>query len=363
MKKKGFTLIELLAVIIVLAIIALIATPRVIKYIEEGQKRALSSSASNLIKQAQMNCSSGEVCYFTVEDGKLYESDESDAKGAYVTSTGGKNENGQVRVDSDGLGYVALYNGKWCAHKNAEEQTVDIKDYVEGECKQEDLYTVTFDPNGGRVDQTSKLVKLNENYGKLPIPTRTGYTFKGWNGKNLLNLNVDRSYPSSTNFSNDTPRTFTEKSYIKGIAYNNYFDDNDSRITNYEISDNSVSISSTYSGYGVGFAFLSNENEHYSISYNSNGDEIQSMLFYDINGNLISYDFRQLNRKKFITPEGTMYLVIQFSTKYSVSTTYSNIQLEEGDTATPYEPYYITKDTKVVQNKNHTLKAIWEKNS
>ena len=41
----------------------------------------------------------------------------------------------------------------------------------------------------------------------------------------------------------------------------------------------------------------------------------------------------------------------------------SNIMLEEGDTFTEYEPYYITSSTKVVQDKNHTLKAIWEANS
>ena len=40
-----------------------------------------------------------------------------------------------------------------------------------------------------------------------------------------------------------------------------------------------------------------------------------------------------------------------------------NLQLEEGDTATEYEPYYITPTTPVVQQKNHTLKAIWQANS
>ena len=39
-----------------------------------------------------------------------------------------------------------------------------------------------------------------------------------------------------------------------------------------------------------------------------------------------------------------------------------NIQLEEGSIATAYEPYYITSDTTVVQNSNHTLKAIWQAN-
>ena len=48
-------------------------------------------------------------------------------------------------------------------------------------------YTVTFDANGGNVDIDSKEVIENSVYGTLPTPTRAGYTFMGWNGKNLFN--------------------------------------------------------------------------------------------------------------------------------------------------------------------------------
>ena len=41
----------------------------------------------------------------------------------------------------------------------------------------------------------------------------------------------------------------------------------------------------------------------------------------------------------------------------------NSFQIEEGTEATEYEPYYITSDTTVVQDKNHTLKAIWEPSS
>lgn len=41
-------------------------------------------------------------------------------------------------------------------------------------------YTVTFDPNGGTVNPTSKTVTENEAYGELPTPTRSGYAFAGW---------------------------------------------------------------------------------------------------------------------------------------------------------------------------------------
>ncbi len=41
-------------------------------------------------------------------------------------------------------------------------------------------YTVTFDPQGGIVDPTNKLVSFDAAYGELPEPVRTGYTFDGW---------------------------------------------------------------------------------------------------------------------------------------------------------------------------------------
>ncbi|MBE6606255.1 MAG: CHAP domain-containing protein [Ruminococcaceae bacterium] len=41
-------------------------------------------------------------------------------------------------------------------------------------------YTVTFNANGGSVSPTSKTVTYASQYGTLPAPTRSGYTFDGW---------------------------------------------------------------------------------------------------------------------------------------------------------------------------------------
>ena len=41
-------------------------------------------------------------------------------------------------------------------------------------------YTVTFDANGGSVDTESKTYVYNAEYGSIPTPSRTGYTFDGW---------------------------------------------------------------------------------------------------------------------------------------------------------------------------------------
>ena len=57
---------------------------------------------------------------------------------------------------------------------NNDELTVDLY------AVWSDNITVTFNPNSGSVTQTTKVVKITENYGELPTPTRTGYTFTGW---------------------------------------------------------------------------------------------------------------------------------------------------------------------------------------
>ncbi len=39
---------------------------------------------------------------------------------------------------------------------------------------------VTFNPQGGEVGSASKEVTVGSAYGKLPVPTRTGFAFIGW---------------------------------------------------------------------------------------------------------------------------------------------------------------------------------------
>ena len=51
--KKGFTLIELLAVIVILAVISLIAVPRIMDAIDDSRKGALSQSEHSMVKAAE----------------------------------------------------------------------------------------------------------------------------------------------------------------------------------------------------------------------------------------------------------------------------------------------------------------------
>ena len=77
MKKKGFTLIELLAVIVVLAVIALIATPIVLNLVKTAKKGAAEQSALIYIKEIEnymiLNQMNPEKYPLKLEAGKSYQ--------------------------------------------------------------------------------------------------------------------------------------------------------------------------------------------------------------------------------------------------------------------------------------------------
>ena len=55
-----------------------------------------------------------------------------------------------------------------------------IKDDITLVAKWKNIYTVTFNPNGGNVIETSRTNYEGNRVGALPVPTRSGYGFDGW---------------------------------------------------------------------------------------------------------------------------------------------------------------------------------------
>ena len=197
-----------------------------------------------------------------------------------------------------------------------------------------DLYTVTFDPNGGSVSPTSKKVDPGLRYGSLPTPTRAGYTFLGWNGKNLINME-DCNVILNNQYYRDA-KSVPAYVFTASTGYTLSF--------NYVVNSSSRNVYATV-GYGAtGFS----RDIKSSGNYSGSGTVQISFTTPDT----FNYD-----------PPYAWFRFVRMSQAGNANVDISNIQLEKGNTATAYEPYYVTSSTIVTQEKNHTLTAIWEPTS
>ena len=201
----------------------------------------------------------------------------------------------------------------------------------------DELITVTFNPEGGELNTTTKKVLATGTYGTLPIPTKEGYEFLGWNGKNMFN----------------------EKSILMAISGAKYVD-------NFYI----FTSVNAYRKYGNGKSipiYDFKENTRYTISiYGYTKDHGWNYNFW-INYNYLVGEsnfsrFALDSYGKFNYTSDVNRTLSKITIAYNSSTTnyVKHVQFEEGAAATEWEPYYITNNLNIVQNKDHTLKAIWK---
>ena len=129
--KKGFTLIELLAVIVVLAIIALIATPIVMNTIKNAKKGAAERTADNYIKQVETAVAEAKLgnnsipngTYDIDKDGNLTGAGLPDGK-LEIDMSGNKPTSGKVTISNGGVSQdgttmtVGDYNVRYNQEKN-----------------------------------------------------------------------------------------------------------------------------------------------------------------------------------------------------------------------------------------------------
>ena len=129
MKKNGFTLIELLAVIVILAIIALIATPIILGIVEDAKRDAFLRSVELVVSTTDMDIATKafeEEYTYTIADGVVSNLEIG------IKNTDGMN--GSIIYDKDGNEKYAIHNGKYCVRKIGTMGKAMLSDYVAGRC-------------------------------------------------------------------------------------------------------------------------------------------------------------------------------------------------------------------------------------
>lgn len=135
MKKKGFTLIELLAVIVILAIIALIATPIILGIIDSAKRQAFLNSANGLLDAGEkffamqeLNDEETRNYMFTFEDGVQ----TSDDNNKLVGFKGKSPDSGSLVISKDNRERIAIWSDelKKCAYKGFSDESATFSDIL-----------------------------------------------------------------------------------------------------------------------------------------------------------------------------------------------------------------------------------------
>ena len=301
-KKKGFTLIELLAVIVVLAIIALIATPIVMNTIEKSKKGTVIESANNLIKSAEYYILQTKNRY-----GKVSVLDEK------LNYSGNKPDLGEVEINKDGKSRIYTYLNGYCVTKDYENKSPYATKTSKEECNwfATDNYETT---EGSVITINNGNIKNYLIYGNSTQETRSG--------KNLFDKN---------NYSQDS---------INIVQFD---------ITNLEI--------------GKTYTFSSNiPITWFKISNARNG--YGSVQYSNTNG-FAKYTFT-MSRNSNIASSATQYLYLGIKGLTFVDTISDlnnyNIQIEEGSSATEYEEYGAMPSPEFPSEINNTGDLITKDN-
>ena len=96
-KNRGFTLVELLAVIVILALIALIATPIILNVINDAKKQAAKDSAYGYMDAVEKYIVSSELEDKSIKDG-TYSVEDLNSMGVNVK--GSTPDNGTIKIES-----------------------------------------------------------------------------------------------------------------------------------------------------------------------------------------------------------------------------------------------------------------------
>ena len=204
--KKGFTLIELLAVIIILAVIALIATPIVLNVVDNARKSANKDSAYGLLDSAKLYYIEGLLDESKSLSGNLIDK---------INVSGRKPNSGKLYINSKGETALAVVYDKVCFMKNYSETDLTESDDIENCTISSDTKKYTVYSNGTviyynpetntKCSESEATLNVSENgMNGMPTGVKTGcmkwYTFNDSNGSKIVNMILDHNTTMNVNY-------------------------------------------------------------------------------------------------------------------------------------------------------------------
>lgn len=196
---------------------------------------------------------------------------------------------------------------------------------------------------GGGVSPSQKTVKLGDNYGDLPTPTRDGYTFVRWaeTGKNLCYFAPTGQgyHDSSSRTTSLIEQVYTRSEFITNTGCSSFYFSFD-----YEI----ISTTATK----LYFRFYVRSIAAFGWTLNSEA------VYPDLKSGRVSTSCNISAMRNQIK-----FAYCTSDSACSISMKVFNIQIETGDAATDYEPYKIASYMQYTRQGDQTLKAFWKENT
>ena len=187
---KGFTLIELLGVIAITAIILGIGTYGIVNLVNKSKEKSSSISETSIKESASLYADEAS-------DSLWIDPGNGDYKYYCVTieeliNKGIIKKNAKLPDNINKSNYISIKKDKVSLVKsepvilgdNADVNSNDYKVCVNKEIEENNLYTISYNANGGSnaPGDQSKIENKSINLSSSK-PTRTGYTFVNWNTK------------------------------------------------------------------------------------------------------------------------------------------------------------------------------------
>ena len=205
MKRKGFTLIELLAVIVILAIIALIATPMILGVIEKARKGASEQSALGYIDAVEK-----QVAINQVKNENLINDGTYNVPMTGITVKGEAPTKGWLKIEKGMVTNYSFVIGKYVITKDSET----IKGDEPAKSGDEVIKTYSVYSNGTAIYYNPETnSKCDESEAVSTTGTKTGcmkwYTFND-EGENSSTVNMILDHNTTAKVAYNSTKINTE---------------------------------------------------------------------------------------------------------------------------------------------------------